>query len=141
MEKQQFSTFYIENYLFGVEVSCVQEVIRYQEMTKVPLAPPVISGLINLRGQIVTAIDLRRRLGLSDRSPEILPMNVVIRNEDNAISLLVDSIGDVLEVDSATFERPSEILNGVAQNLIQGIYKQKGKLLLVLDIQKTVHLG
>ena len=65
--KKQFSTFVVDRLLFGVEVEKVQEVIRYQEMTRVPLAPPVVKGLINLRGQIVTAIDLRRRLELSER--------------------------------------------------------------------------
>ncbi|HEY9073267.1 MAG TPA: chemotaxis protein CheW, partial [Desulfobaccales bacterium] len=92
--KKQFSTFVVDHLLFGVEVEKVQEVIRYQEMTRVPLAPPVVKGLINLRGQIVTAIDLRRRLGLRERATADLPMNVVIRHDDGAVSLLVDEIGD-----------------------------------------------
>ena len=89
----------------------VQEVIRYQEMTRVPLAPPVVKGLINLRGQIVTAVDLRRRLGLRERAATDLPMNVVIRTSDGAVSLLVDEIGDVVEVDDTTFERPPETVS------------------------------
>src|SRR4051794_39425221 len=94
----QFCTFYLDGSFFGVEVQHVQEVIRYQELTRVPLASPVIRGLINLRGQIVTAIDLRRRLGLADRPAGVLPMNVVVRSEEGAVSLLVDEIGDVQEV-------------------------------------------
>lgn len=140
MEKQVISTFFLEDYLFGVEVSHVQEVIRYQEMTKVPLAPPIISGLINLRGQIVTAIDLRRRLQLPERQPDILPMNVVIRNEENAVSFLVDYIGDVLEVSHSDFETPPKILKRNANQLIKGVYKLKERLLLILDIQKTLQL-
>ena len=79
--QQQFCTFYIQGLLFGVEVETVQEVIRHQEMTGVPLAPAVVAGLINLRGQIVTAIDLRRRLGVRDRHDGELPMNVVVRTD------------------------------------------------------------
>src|SRR5580704_4607440 len=102
--KKQFSTFVVERLLLGVEVEKVQEVIRYHAMTWVPLAPPVVKGLINLRGQIVTAVDLRRRLGLRDRDLGVQPMNVVIRHEDGAVSLLVDEIGDVLEVEDDAFE-------------------------------------
>ena len=91
----------------------VQEVIRYQAMTRVPLAPTVVSGLINLRGQIVTAIDLRRRLGLAGPADEGLhPMNVVVRTDDGAVSLLVDEIGDVVEVTDDAFEPPPETLAG-----------------------------
>ena len=102
--QQQFCTFYIQGLLFGVEVKTVQEVIRHQEMTGIPLAPEVVAGLINLRGQIVTAIDLRRRLGVRDRLADELPMNVVVRTADGAVSLLVDEIGDVVEVEEKDFE-------------------------------------
>ena len=136
----QFCTFYVDGLFFGVDVLRVQEVIRYQEMTRVPLASPVVSGLINLRGQIVTAIDLRRRLVLSDRAPDQLPMNVVVRTDDGAVSLLVDEIGDVLEVDPATYERPPETLTGVARELVRGVYKLKDRLLLIIDTEQTVDL-
>lgn len=136
----QFCTFYVDGLFFGVDVLRVQEVIRYQEMTRVPLSSPVVSGLINLRGQIVTAIDLRRRLVLRDRAPELLPMNVVVRTDDGAVSLLVDEIGDVLEIDPATFERPPETLTGVARQLVRGVYKLKDQLLLIIDTEQTVDL-
>jgi purine-binding chemotaxis protein CheW len=136
--KKQFSTFVVDRLLFGVEVEKVQEVIRYQEMTRVPLAPPVVKGLINLRGQIVTAIDLRRRLGLRERASADLPMNVVVRHEDGAVSLLVDEIGDVLEVEEETFELPPGTLDGKARDLICGVYKLEDCLLHVLDTDKTV---
>jgi len=140
-EVKQFSTFYLDKLLFGVEVGKVQEVIRYQDMTRVPLASAVVTGLINLRGQIVTALDLRRRLELSERAAERLPMNVVVRNGEEAVSLLVDEIGDVLEVEDETFEAPPETLQGVARELIRGAYKLKDRLLLVLDTEKTVNVG
>lgn len=137
-EAQQFCTFYLDGLFFGVDVQKVQEVIRYQEMTRVPLAPAVVSGLINLRGQIVTAIDLRRRLELPDRPKDQLPMNVVARTDDGAVSLLVDEIGDVLEVDESSFERPPETLSRVGQKLVQGVYKLKDQLLLILDTERVV---
>jgi len=136
----QFCTFYVDGLFFGVDVLRVQEVIRYQEMTRVPLASEVVSGLINLRGQIVTAIDLRRRLVLSERPAGQLPMNVVVRTDDGAVSLLVDEIGDVLEVDESTFERPPGTLTGVARQLVRGVYKLKDRLLLIIDTQQTVDL-
>jgi purine-binding chemotaxis protein CheW len=139
--EQQYCTFYLDGLFFGVEVRKVQEVIRYQEMTRVPLAPPVIRGLINLRGQIVTALDLRRRLSLSPRPQDQLPMNVVVRTDEGAVSLLVDEIGDVLEVTDETFERPPETIDGVARELIRGVYKLRERLLLILDTEKAVHLG
>jgi purine-binding chemotaxis protein CheW len=138
IEKKQFSTFFVAGLFFGVEVEKVQEVIRYQEMTAVPLAPPVIGGLINLRGHIVTALDLRRRLGLHERASGQLPMNVVVRTDDGAVSLLVDEIGDVLEVEEGAFERPPETLNRQARELIPGVYKLNERLLHVLDTAKAV---
>ena len=141
MSTQEFCTFTLDSHLYGVEVKQVQEVIRFQEMTSIPLSSPVVKGLINLRGQIVTAIDLRRRLGLDDRDPEDLPMNVVVRKDDEAVSFLVDEIGDVLEVDDAAFERPPATLRGAARELICGAYKLEEGLLLVLDTDKAVDLS
>jgi len=138
---RQFSTFWVDGLFFGVEVDQVQEVIRYQEMTRVPLAPSVVSGLINLRGRIVTALELRRRLQLRDRPAGQLPMNVVVRTEDGGISLLVDEIGDVLEVEQEAFEPPPESLRGETRELIHGVYKLDGRLMHVLDTGKTVGLA
>jgi purine-binding chemotaxis protein CheW len=137
----QFTTFYLDGLLFGMEVSKVQEVIRYQEMTRVPLASPVIRGLINLRGQIVTALDLRRRINLTERSSDKLPINVVVRSGEEAVSFLVDEIGDVLDVDEDTFERPPDTLQGDARDVIRGAYKLKDRLLLVLNTERALSLG
>jgi len=95
-QTHQFCTFYLDKLMFGVELQKVQEVLRNLELTGIPLAPEVVSGLMNLRGQIITAIDLRRRLELTNRPEGMLPMNVVVRSDDGAISLLVDEIGDVV---------------------------------------------
>jgi len=138
--RRRYCTFFLDGLFFGVEVERVQEVLRYQEMTPVPLAPRVIRGLINLRGQIVTALDLRRRLELSERPEGRHPMNVVVRSDDGGTSFLVDDIGDVLDVEDEAFERPPETLRGMPRALIRGAYKLKERLLLVLDTDKVLSL-
>ena len=139
-EAQQYCTFYVDGIHLGIEVLKVQEVLRYQHMTQVPLATEVVSGLINLRGQIVTAIDLRKRLGMPPRADDKLPMNVVIRSDDGAVSLLVDEIGDVMETTAERFERPPQTLVGPARDLFLGVYKFEGSLLLVLDTERTLEM-
>ena len=137
---QQFCTFFLESYLFGVPVPQVQEVIRFHEMTAVPLAPAVVEGMINLRGQIVVAIDLRRRLELARRPADQVPMNVVVRTADGAVSLLVDEIGDVIEVEQSSFEVPPETLRGSVRAMILGVHKLDGKLLHLLDTEKACQI-
>ncbi|PIP72718.1 MAG: chemotaxis protein CheW [Nitrospinae bacterium CG22_combo_CG10-13_8_21_14_all_47_10] len=140
-DQKQFCTFYLDNHMFGVKVEQVQEVFRYQEMTTVPLAPAVVRGLINLRGQIITAIDLRQRLGMVPLTGDKLPMNVVVRTEDGVVSLLVDEIGDVLEVPEDVYERPPETIPREVRQLVLGVYKLTGKLLLILDSEKAVNVN
>lgn len=137
-EVRQLCTFYLDHLFIGIDVIRVQEVLRYQQMTAVPQAPPVVEGLINLRGRIVTAIDMRRRLDLPPRPPDRLPMNVVLRTEEGILSLSVDRIGDVVEVSEAAFEAPPETVRGSARQLLLGTYKLEDRLLLVLDVDKTI---
>jgi len=137
-KNNQFCTFHVGSLFLGIDVQQVQEVIRYQEMTSVPLAPSAVSGLINLRGQIVTAIDLRCRLGLPLRATDELPMNVVVRDGENAVSLLVDRIGDVVEVDDDLFELPPATVSENVRTLIRGVYKLPDGLLLVLDTDEAL---
>ncbi len=136
--ENQFSTFYLDGHFFGIDVLEVQEVFRYQEMTKVHLAPPVVRGLINLRGQIITAIDLRKRLDLPDRPEGEEPMNVVVRTSEEVVSLLVDEIGDVLEVSETQHEPPPGTLSAAMQDLIKGVYKLENQLLLILDTARVM---
>lgn len=135
---QKYCTFYLDNYYFGIEVEQVQEIIRFQEITPVALAPEVVKGLINLRGQIVTAVDLRRLLELPDRHEDEDPMNIVVRTSVGAFSLLADRIGDVLELADGSFESPPDNLSGMARELIQRAYKLEGTLLLTMAIDKLV---
>jgi purine-binding chemotaxis protein CheW len=135
---RQYSTFLVDGLLFGVDVMRVQEVIRYQAMTPVPMAPDVVHGLINLRGQIVTALDLRARLGLAPRSGDVRPMNVVVRTDEGAVTLLVDEIGDVVTANGNAWESAPATLAGPARDLIPGAYKIDGRLLLQLDVDRAL---
>jgi purine-binding chemotaxis protein CheW len=137
----QFCTFYLDKLLFGVELQGVQEVIRYLDVTRVPLAPGVVSGLVNLRGQIITAVDLRRQLEFPPRPADAVPMNVVVRSEDGAVSLMVDNIGDVIEVEESSFERPPETLHGKVRSMILGVHKLDDRLMHVLDITKACQMA
>jgi purine-binding chemotaxis protein CheW len=136
-QTHQFCTFYLDKLMFGVDLEKVQEVIRYLEITQIPLAPRVVSGLMNLRGQIVTGVDLRRRLDMADRPGDKSPMNVVIRSADGAVSLLVDEIGDVVEVTDESFERPPETLHGKVRDVILGVHKLEKHLMHVLNTEKA----
>jgi purine-binding chemotaxis protein CheW len=133
MTSSQFCTFTLGEYLFGVDVKNVQEVLRFQPMTRVPLASPTVRGLINLRGQIVTAIELRIRIGIAAREGKD-PMNVVVRTVEGVVSLLVDEIGDVVEVDENRFERAPDTLTGAFRELVSGVYKLENRLLLIVDV-------
>ena len=134
----QLATFWLDGDLFGVEVEHVQEVLRSQGITRVPLAPPAVAGLINLRGQVVTAIELRERLGRKPRPDGQEAVVIVVRLHGEAVSLLVDSIADVVDVDVRDFEAPPDTLDGAARELIRGAYKLDGQLLLALDVNRAV---
>lgn len=137
---RQLCIFSLADQLFGIEVSRVQEVLRSQPMTPVTLAPRFIRGLINLRGQIVMAIDLRHCLELSPFDREQAPMNLVVRTEDGPVSFLVDRIHDVVDVPEASFEPPPTNLLGVPRKLIRGTYPLREQLLLALDLDALLNL-
>jgi purine-binding chemotaxis protein CheW len=130
---KQFSTFYLQNLMFGIESQNIQEVLRTVELTEVPLAPKAIAGLMNLRGQIVAALDLRQRLELHDRGKDQSPTGVVIRTADGLVGLLVDGIGDVIDVDESTFEACPETLAPRMRSVIVGVHKLEESLMHVLD--------
>lgn len=138
VEGRQYATFRVDDLFFGVDVTEVQEVLRFHEMTSVPAADPVIEGLINLRGQIVTAFNIRRRLGLEVRETDEEPTNVVVRGSDGAVSLMVDEIGDVIEVSQDNFEAPPETIDARTREVLDGVYKLPDQLLLVLSTDKVL---
>lgn len=136
----QLCTFHLGRERLGIPAAAVTEVLRHGPTTPVPLAPPGVVGLVNLRGRIATVVDLRVRLGRPHRkkAPAGGSFGVVLRSRRNVVSLLVDRIGDVLEVDEATFEPPPETVREPARSLIAGTYKLKKGLVLVLDTEKAV---
>jgi purine-binding chemotaxis protein CheW len=139
-DQHQYCTFFLDGYYFGIDVLRVQEVVRYRQITRAPLAHPVVRGLINLRGQIVTALDLRRRLALPDALAGARPINVVIHTDDGPLSLLVDEIGDVLTVPETAFVAPPETLRGQAREVICGAYKLERRLLLILSVDAVLNI-
>ena len=140
MTSRQFCTLYLDGQCYGLDVLHVQEIVRCQPLTQVPLAHPVVRGLINLRGQIVTAIDLRRRMGLPDRPEDREPVNVVVEADDGAAALIVDDVGDVVEVAESDFERPPDTVRGAARELVLGAYKLPDQLLVILDTPRILTL-
>jgi purine-binding chemotaxis protein CheW len=138
MASRQYATFEVAGQLFGVEVAAVQEVLSFSEYTAVPLAPPAVGGLFNLRGQVIAAVDLRVQLGLARQALEGPVMNVILRGDDEPVSLLVDRIGEVVELDEASFEPPPDTLTGPARKLVVGTFKLDDRLMLALDVNSAV---
>ncbi len=136
-ETRQFSTFYIDNLIYGIDVMKVQEITKALPMTRVPLAPPYIKGLINLRGQISTAIQLSDLFGLEEKIPED-QMNVVCKISDVLVSFLVDQIGDVMELESSQFEPAPDTMPDSVRQYIEGVYKIPGNLISVIDVERIV---
>lgn len=134
----QFVTFVVAGHLVGVRARNVLEVLGYQPITQVPLSPPAVAGLTNLRGEVVTVMDLRHRLGLGTWPGDEQPMSVIVATDDGPVSLLVDEVGDVIDVAHESFEEPPTTLNEHLRELITGAYKLDGALLLSLDVGRVV---
>lgn len=141
MASRQYATFEVDNQLFGIDVAKVQEVLSFHEYTPVPLAPTSIGGLFNLRGQVIAAVDLRVQLGLPARDFDGPAMNVIVRTEDESVSLLVDKIGEVIELEDEEVEPPPDTLTGQSRELITGAFKLDGRLMLALDTARAVYTG
>lgn len=137
----QLCTFEIGELRMGVNVLDVQEILYQADITTVPRADPAVEGLINLRGQIATTIDLRSRLGVPIDEPESGPIHVVIKDGGESVSLLVDRVGDVLGVDEKNLEAPPDTMSGISRDLMLGVYKLEDGLLLILDVHRAVQLG
>src|ERR1700749_850607 len=140
MATRQFATFEVADQLFGVEVHTVQEVLSYNEYTPVPLAPPAVGGLFNLRGQVIAAVDLRVQLGMPRQELDGPGMNGILRSggDGGPVSLLADRIGEVVDLDDDTFEPPPDTLSGPTRELVVGTFKLDGRLMLALDVQQAV---
>jgi purine-binding chemotaxis protein CheW len=134
----QYCTFRLDGHLFGIPVETVQEVLRQQSMAVVPLAPPEVAGLLNLRGQIVVTVDLRVRLGLPARPDGTPTVSVVVRTHEGTVSLVVDQIGDVLEPADVMSEPVPETVPAALRSVVDHVCKLEGELMLVLDTDRAV---
>lgn len=133
----QFVTIFIAGQMFGIPVLDVQDVLGPQRLTWVPLAPAEVAGVLNLRGRIVTVIDVRKRLGLSPSNVRD-SMSVVVDYENELYSLIVDSAGEVLNLAFDTYERSPATLDSVWRELSSGVYRLDEKLMVVLDVSKLL---
>ena len=138
---RDYVTMSIADQLFGIPVLKVQDVLGPQTITRVPLAPPEVAGSLNLRGRIVTAIDVRLRLSLERRQNEKPSMSVVVEHDGELYSLLVDTVGEVLSLNVKDYQRNPPTLNPRLREFSDGIYRLNGSLLVVLSVASLLNFG
>jgi len=137
---RDYVTMTIADQLFGIPVLAVQDVLGPQRITRIPLSPPEVAGALNLRGRIVTAIDVRRRLALPARAADNPGMSVVVDHKGELYSLIVDAVGEVMSLPSDAFERNPTTLDPRWREVSGGIYRLKGKLLVVLGVSNLLEI-
>ncbi len=140
-KSQLYCTFTLDNRLYGLPVAEVREIILEKTLTRVPRAHPVIRGLMNIRGEIVTGLDLRRRLELRENPEFQASFNIIITTPDGPVALQVDEIGDVIEVHEDSFESVPNTLGGKSREYISGVYKLESQLMLVLNTDRVIDLS
>lgn len=137
---EDYLTIMIADQLFGIPVMQIQDVLGEQKINKIPLAPPEVAGSLNLRGRIVTAINVRRRLGLEAREKNSKDMSVVVEHENELFSLIIDNVGDVLALDYENYENTPATLDPVWKEIAMGIYRLDDQLLIVLDVSRLLSI-
>lgn len=137
-DSRQFVSIFIADQMFGIPVLLVHDVLGPQRITRIPLAPPEVAGSLNLRGRIVTAVDVRTRLGLERRPKEIEGMSVVVEHLGEFYSLMVDTVGEVLTLAGNDFERNPATLDPRWREVSQGIFRLDQELLVVLDVDRLL---
>ena len=138
---EQYVTFTVAGQVFGVSVLKVRDVLSACPMTRIPLAPPEVVGSLNLRGRVVTAVDLRLRLGLPPRTAEAGCMNIVVEHAGEPYSLVVDSVGEVLALPETGFEPNPPTLDTEFRAVSDGIHRLDGQLLIALDVDRLLGYG
>jgi purine-binding chemotaxis protein CheW len=141
VETREYVTLTIAGQWFGIPVLTVQDVLGPRDVARVPLADPVIAGSINLRGRIVTVIDMRKRLALPPRPDDKRGMNVVVEHGGNLYSLLIDAVGEVMEVPGDKYEKNPATIDPLWRDFSEGIYRLKNQLLIVLNVEKLFEVG
>ncbi|RYF11179.1 MAG: chemotaxis protein CheW [Deltaproteobacteria bacterium] len=133
---RQMATFYVDGKIYGIDVMQVQGVGQAPLLTPMPLAPMFVKGLINLRGQIVTAIGLRELFAADPADSAAETMSIVCTHEHALLSLLVDSVGDVMDIDETAIEEVPSTVDGVIKRFMEGVYAQDGNLISVLGVNR-----
>lgn len=133
-----FLTFRIEKQVFGLPLLSVEDVLDVRPLTPIPLAPPEIAGALNLRGRIITAIDMRNRMKLPHRAEGSRYMSIVVGHGDELFNLIVDSVGDVLHLPAATFEQNPPTLDPLWREFSEGVYRLDRDLMLVIDVPRLL---
>jgi purine-binding chemotaxis protein CheW len=138
---KEYVTAMIGGQLFGLPILRVQDVFIPERLTRVPLAPPEVAGVLNLRGRIVTLIDMRRSLGLEERKGEGQPMAIGVERAGESYGLLIDSVGEVLKLDDAAREANPINLDPRLARVSVGIHRLDGQLLMVVDVDRVLEAG
>lgn len=136
--KWDYVTMRIAGQLFGIPVLQVQDVLGPQRITRIPLAPPEVAGSLNLRGRIVTAIDVRSRLELESRPQNLREMSIVVEHGNELYSLIVDEVGEVLNLDEASYEQNPATMDKRWHDVSAGIHRLDDELLVILDIGRLL---
>jgi purine-binding chemotaxis protein CheW len=136
----ELATFYVGNGLCGMDILKVQEINKMMQMTKVPQAPDYVLGILNLRGQIVTIIDLGKKLGLGETDVTKDPRNIIVNSAGGHVGLLVKQISDVVAADMSKLERAPANMSGIQGEYFTGVYKTKNNLIGILDIDRVLRI-
>lgn len=136
--QKDFLTINIDGQMFGIPILQVQDVLGEVKVTRIPLAPPQVMGSLNLRGRIVTAIDVRKCLGLNPLENSEKKMSVVVIYDDELYSLIIDNVGDVLTLQDKEFEQNPATLDITWKSISLGVYRLDDKILVILDIPKLL---
>lgn len=137
--RTDYLTLYLHDQIFGIPVLQTQDVLRGMQVTKVPLAPAEVAGALNLRGRIVTAINVRQSLGLPDYEGEKKPLSVVVELDQELYSLIIDKVGDVISIKDQDIEASPPTLDSIWRDISTGIFKTDDRLMLILDVPKLLH--
>ena len=135
------ATFWLGSDFFGIDIEWVQEILRAQEMTPVPLAPEYVAGLINLRGQIIMALHLKKLIYNQTLTHKTDSMNLVVRHDEDVISLLIDEVGDVLELNRDEMLSVPPTVTTIKAAYLRGVYPLNDRLLLVLNMERVLTLS
>lgn len=133
-----YLTIFLEDQVFGIPVLQIQDVLGDMQFTKVPLSPPEVSGALNLRGRIVTAINVRQRMGLPAYTGDKDPLSVVVEHDQELYSLVIDGVGDVIAIQEDYIDTCPATLDNIWKDIAMGVHKMENRLMLILDVSKLL---